>query len=191
VLNDSWTHTNFHPFFLSLSLSPVAPSLEHRAFVKFFISLQFFNPKTAVELLRRGISSSQSRFLHRRKQTPNNRAQTSMLWVGFEPTFPEFERAKTVHFLVLVATVIGPFYIREQVSKATWCSLDKGHAALSWPINRTRLCNPAVLFCVYNTPPLKAMPIYFSPFYTAQPISVTSVLLLFLKESSSSMLTFT
>jgi hypothetical protein len=31
---------------LSLSLSPVAPTLEHRASVKRFVSLQFLNPKT-------------------------------------------------------------------------------------------------------------------------------------------------
>jgi hypothetical protein len=30
-----------------------------------------------------------------------------MPWVGFEPTIPEFERAKTVHALERAATVIG------------------------------------------------------------------------------------
>jgi hypothetical protein len=31
--------------------------------------------------------------------------------VGFEPTIPAFERAKTVHALDRSATVIGPSYI--------------------------------------------------------------------------------
>jgi hypothetical protein len=34
-------------------------------------------------------------------------AQTSMPWVGFEPTIPAFEQAKTVHALDREATVIG------------------------------------------------------------------------------------
>jgi hypothetical protein len=46
-----------------LSLSPAAPSLEHRASVKRFVSLQFLNPKTG--LLGRGISPSQGRYLHK------------------------------------------------------------------------------------------------------------------------------
>jgi hypothetical protein len=33
--------------------------------------------------------------------------QTPMPWVGFEPTFPAFERAKTVHAVDRGATVIG------------------------------------------------------------------------------------
>jgi hypothetical protein len=36
---------------------------------------------------------------HRTTQTQNKRTQTSMPWVGFEPTIPAFERAKTVHGL--------------------------------------------------------------------------------------------
>jgi hypothetical protein len=35
----------------------------------------------------------------RTTQTQNKRTQTSMPWVGFEPTMPAFERAKTVHAL--------------------------------------------------------------------------------------------
>jgi hypothetical protein len=33
----------------------------------------------------------------RTTQTPNKRTQTSMPGMGFEPTIPVFERAKTVH----------------------------------------------------------------------------------------------
>jgi hypothetical protein len=46
--------------------------------------------------LGRGISPSQSRYLHRTAQTQNKRTQTSMRRVGFEPTIPVFERAKAV-----------------------------------------------------------------------------------------------
>jgi hypothetical protein len=44
---------------------------------------------------------------HRTTQTQNKRTQTSMPRVGFEPTIPVFERAKTVHALDQVVTVIG------------------------------------------------------------------------------------
>jgi hypothetical protein len=44
---------------------------------------------------------------HRTAQTQNKRTQTSMRQVGFEPTIPVFERAKTVHALDSAATVIG------------------------------------------------------------------------------------
>jgi hypothetical protein len=43
----------------------------------------------------------------RAAQTQNKRTQTSMPQVGFKPTIPVFERAKTVHVLDLVATVIS------------------------------------------------------------------------------------
>jgi hypothetical protein len=42
--------------------------------------------------------------------TQNKRTQTSMLRVGFEPTIPVFERAKTVHALDRAAAVIGVAY---------------------------------------------------------------------------------
>jgi hypothetical protein len=44
---------------------------------------------------------------HRTTQTRNKRTQTSMTWVGFEPTIPAFERAKTVHALDRGTTVTG------------------------------------------------------------------------------------
>jgi hypothetical protein len=40
-------------------------------------------------------------------QTQNKRIQTSMPRVGFEPTVPAFEQAKTVHALDSTATVIS------------------------------------------------------------------------------------
>jgi hypothetical protein len=44
---------------------------------------------------------------HRTTQTRNKHAQTSMSLLGFEPTIPVFEWAKTVHALDNAATVIG------------------------------------------------------------------------------------
>jgi hypothetical protein len=43
---------------------------------------------------------------HRTAQTQNKRTQTYMSQVGFEPTIPVFERAKTVH-ADCAGTVIG------------------------------------------------------------------------------------
>jgi hypothetical protein len=44
---------------------------------------------------------------HRTTHTQNVRTQTSLLWVGIEPTIPAFELAKTVHALDSAATLIG------------------------------------------------------------------------------------
>jgi hypothetical protein len=44
---------------------------------------------------------------HRTTQAQNKSTQTFMPRVGFDPTIPAFERAKTVHALDRAATVIG------------------------------------------------------------------------------------
>jgi hypothetical protein len=44
---------------------------------------------------------------YRTTQTQNKSTQTAMPGVGFEPTIPVFERAKTVHVLDRAATVTG------------------------------------------------------------------------------------
>jgi hypothetical protein len=49
---------------------------------------------------------------HRITQTENKRTQTSMLWVGLEPTIPGFEREKTVHALGRATTVIAQKLLR-------------------------------------------------------------------------------
>jgi hypothetical protein len=56
-----------------------------------------------------GDSSLQGRYLHTpgTAQTQNKCTQKSMSRVGFEPTLPLFERAKTVHASDRVATLIG------------------------------------------------------------------------------------
>jgi hypothetical protein len=48
-----------------------------------------------------------SRPIHRTTQTQNKCKQTSMPRVGFEPTIPVFERAKTVHASDRAPTVVG------------------------------------------------------------------------------------
>jgi hypothetical protein len=54
-----------------------------------------------VELRDWRISPPQGRYLHRTTQTQNKSRETSMLWVGFEPTIPAFERWS--HFLPYTA----------------------------------------------------------------------------------------
>jgi hypothetical protein len=88
----------------SFSLFPVAPTLEHRTPVKRFVSLQFLNPKTVGRTPLMGVQPI-ARPLP--IQTQNKHRQTSMPWVGFEPTIPAFDRAKTIHALDRAATVFG------------------------------------------------------------------------------------
>jgi hypothetical protein len=59
-------------------LFPDAPTSEHRASVKRFVSLQLLNHKTVGRIPWTGISPSQSRYIHRTTQTQNKRSQTSM-----------------------------------------------------------------------------------------------------------------
>jgi hypothetical protein len=48
---------------------------------------------------------------HRTTQTWNKRTQTSVPWLGFEPTIPVLERTKTVHALDRAANMIGALQI--------------------------------------------------------------------------------
>jgi hypothetical protein len=66
--------------------------LENRASVKRFVSLEFLNPKTAGRT-----PWMWDQPVVRPLPTQNKRRRTSMPWVGFEPTIPVFERAKTFH----------------------------------------------------------------------------------------------
>jgi hypothetical protein len=81
--------------------------------VKRFVSLQFINAKTVGRTPWTGISPSQGRYLHKQKK----RKHESMPWVGFEPTTPVFEQAKTVHALARAATVIGHGILQDVTSK--------------------------------------------------------------------------
>jgi hypothetical protein len=83
-----------------------------------FFHFSFLILRQPVGLLGRGISPSQGRYLHRTTQTQNT--QTSMPWVGFEPTIPVLERAKTVllrlhgskWFHLIINTSDGLYFLR-------------------------------------------------------------------------------
>jgi hypothetical protein len=86
---------------------------EHRTSVKRFVSPQFLNPRHSVGL-RRVIISSQGRYL--------THTQTSMPQVGFQPTIPAFERAKTVHALDRATTVTSELLGNGIIfSYENWC----------------------------------------------------------------------
>jgi hypothetical protein len=68
--------------------------------MKRFVSLQFLHLRQSVGLLGVDISPSQGRYL-------TEITQASMLYVGFEPTFPVFERVKVFLALKCTAAVIG------------------------------------------------------------------------------------
>jgi hypothetical protein len=76
-----------------LSIFPAAPtwSIGHPLNTLFQFSFLI--------LRRQSVWLSQGLYLHRTTQTQNKRKETSMPWVGFEPTVPAFERAKTVRAL--------------------------------------------------------------------------------------------
>jgi hypothetical protein len=59
-----------------------------------------------VGLLGRGISTSQGRYLHTEQHKQNERTHTSMPPMGFEPTTPVFERAKTFHAIYHAAAAM-------------------------------------------------------------------------------------
>jgi hypothetical protein len=80
--------------YLSMALQPLGPG-------------RFFTYTQSVGLLGREISPSQGRYLHTEQHKQNKRTQTSMPRVGFDPTIPAFERAKTIYALDRAATGIG------------------------------------------------------------------------------------
>jgi hypothetical protein len=86
--------------------------LEHRTFVKLFVSLQFLNLRHSVGFLWLVISPSQGRYL---LQKQNKHKQTSMPRVVFEPTVTAFEREKAVHALYRASAVIGKPYLMNQI----------------------------------------------------------------------------
>jgi hypothetical protein len=90
----------------TVSLFSVAPTLERRASVKRLFHFSFYH-RQSVGLLGLRNSPSQDRYLLRATQTQNKRRQTSMPWVGFEPTITVIERAKSFYSLDRAATVVG------------------------------------------------------------------------------------
>jgi hypothetical protein len=63
-----------------------------------------------------GISSPQDRYLHRITQTQDKRRQIFMPRMGFEPSSPMLERAKTVHASDREANVIGKGFILSRIN---------------------------------------------------------------------------
>jgi hypothetical protein len=96
----------------------------------------------SVGLLGRVISSSQGLPVHKHRKTHTytHKHQTSMPWVGLEPTIPASERAKTVHVLDRSATVTGQFiyYILKMLSQC--------HLPLE-VIDRVSSCSECIAAC--------------------------------------------
>jgi hypothetical protein len=92
--------------YLSVYLWLYSPLLDLGCFISFFILYTVGRTSwTGDQPVSRPLST------HGTTQTQNKRTQTSMPWVGFEPTIPVFERAKTVHALDRAATVTGSFLV--------------------------------------------------------------------------------
>jgi hypothetical protein len=92
-------------FFFHWLYSPLGP---RPLFFSFMIILQM------VGLLGRVISSSQDLYINtgqQRHRINTYTHHTSMPYVGFEPTIPASERAKTAHVLDRSATVTGSSYL--------------------------------------------------------------------------------
>jgi hypothetical protein len=88
---------------LSLSLFPVASTLEHRASVKRFFLFSFLILRESVGFLGRGTSLSQGRYLqHTYRINTNVHALT-----GIRTHDPSVRVAEAVHDLNRAATVIG------------------------------------------------------------------------------------
>jgi hypothetical protein len=96
----------------------------------FFSSVIYFTQ--TVRLLGRGISPSQGLNLNTGQHKHRINAythQTSMPWVGFEPTIPVFERATTVHAFDRAATVIGSISVYTNKKKQTNKQTNSGASA--------------------------------------------------------------
>jgi hypothetical protein len=65
-----------------------------------------------VGLLVRGISASQGRYLHTEQHKQNKLTETSVPRVGFDPTIPVFQRAKTVTGSLKVLQLRKQFYFQ-------------------------------------------------------------------------------
>jgi hypothetical protein len=101
-------------FFFFLSLWFYSP-LDLGGFFSFLILYTVGRtPWTGDQLVARPLPT------YRITQTQNKRTETSGALVGFEPTIPVFERAKTVHALDHAATVIG-FEMYYQPLEGTGC----------------------------------------------------------------------
>jgi hypothetical protein len=92
----------------SIYLWLYSPLLDFDRFFSFLILYTVARtPWTGDQLIPRPLHT------HSTTQIQKRRTQTSMPWVGFEPTIPVFQRTKTVHALDLSSSEIG--YVNQSV----------------------------------------------------------------------------
>jgi hypothetical protein len=99
---------------------PVPPTWSIRHSRNASLQFSFLIFRQSVGHLGRGISPSQGRYLHTEQ---HKHTQTSMPWMGFEPTIKAFERAKTVHALdraALLLHVVNYHYVCRNASEFKW-----------------------------------------------------------------------
>jgi hypothetical protein len=95
-------HLSIYLMYLFIYLWLYSPLLDLGCFLSFLVLYTVSRtPWTGDQPVARRL------LIHRTTQTKNKRIHTSIPSVGFEPTIPVFERAKTVHALDCSATVIG------------------------------------------------------------------------------------
>jgi hypothetical protein len=110
----------------------------------------------SVGLFGRGIRPSQGPLPpHRTTETQNKGTQTSMPWVGLEPTIRAFERAKTVHASHRAATAIGVQYTRiwRRVQSASWTAPQKQEIHLPQKDTETLLTIAITMICYITLQP--------------------------------------
>jgi hypothetical protein len=99
-------HASIHPFIYLWLYSPL---LNLGPYFSFLIFLHCRQDSLG------GDQPSQGRYLHTGQHKQNEGTQTSTPQMGFEPTIPVFERAKTIHAVDLAAVVIGPYKITHKI----------------------------------------------------------------------------
>jgi hypothetical protein len=99
----------FFPLALQPQFGPWPTSMKLSVSFRFFLDF-----RQSVGLFGRVISSSQGLYLYTNtgKCTHMHKHLTSMPWVGFEPTIPGSELAKTVHAADRSPTVTGSYCFR-------------------------------------------------------------------------------
>jgi hypothetical protein len=102
----------YHLLYLSMALQPFVRSFTLFSFLILYTVGR--TPWTGDQLVAKPLP------IRRTTQTQNKRTQTSMSRVGFEPTTPMLDGAKTVHALDGAAIVIGVLLVR---SFNNYCAL--------------------------------------------------------------------
>jgi hypothetical protein len=103
---------------------------------------RFFTPliyTQSVGLLGWGSARRKATTYTENTQTPNKRTQTSIPLVGFEPTIPASERAKTEYALDYTATVIGSLFTNHPI---VW---PLHGDSVQWSFTRDQTCQYGVI----------------------------------------------